>query len=171
MALASKTANLVALANAAVKKLTFDIGFNHALRHIRVVSFSEDVTRMTAEMKLTKEHLNKLGTLHGGCATTIIDELTFLNYALHRGHLRKEHSLSVRLEVNFMTTAKEGDLIEINSQLVKVGKRLAFVSAEITNKSKDNKVVAIGQQIISIDPKAMSTVTSSEENAPMTAKL
>lgn len=162
MAVSTKTSKIISAANVAYKKVTSQALHNSNLKDIQITSFSDDLTSMTAELKLARQHLNKNGTLHGGCATTIIDELTFVNLAFYRGietvAATSSHSgaASVKIDVNFMSPAREGDVIEINSRLVKVGKRLVFVSAEILNKSKNNQIVASGQQVISIDPKSLA---------------
>lgn len=155
MIMAGRTIKLIEIANSTLKSLTAHNGFNKTLDNLQVTEFSYDLTEMRAQVEVTQEHLNNHGSLHGGCATTLIDELTFLNHALHRGYKSwtEEHSLSVRLDVNFMSPAFEGDILQINSSLDKVGRRLTFVSAKILNKSRDDRIVAIGQQIISLDPK------------------
>ena len=153
MAGSGRASRLVALANQAIKNLTTEQTYDHPIRKIRITDFSDDGSKMTAEFVVAKENLNRMGTLHGGCTTTIIDELTGFNMMAHRGDLDNDPSTSVQLEVKFLTPAMEGDLVEVRSSVVKAGKRLYFLKADLYNRSKQDQIVAAGQHIVSIDPK------------------
>lgn len=154
MASSGRVGRLISLANQAIKSCTSEKTYDHIIRSVRITNFAEDASRMTAELTVAQEHLNRAGTIHGGCTTTLIDELTGFNFLAHRGDFETDPSTSVQLEVKFLTPAVEGDVIEIHSTVVKAGKRLYFLKADLYNRSKEDKIIATGQHILSIDPKA-----------------
>lgn len=151
MASSSKIAKMVSLANQGLKIITTDGRFNSVLKNARITDFTEDGIKMTSEMQVLHEHLNRQGTLHGGCITTIVDLMTGMNFLAHQGTIT--YALSVQLDVKFFTPALEGDLIEIHSSVIKPGKRLYFLQADLLNKTRENKLIARGNHIMSINPK------------------
>ena len=45
----------------------------------------------------------------------------------------------------YLSPAKEGDIIEIDAECLKVGKTLAFATVDIRNKSNGDRLVAQGR--------------------------
>lgn len=148
----SQGAKLVGLANQALKIIASDGSFTSIMKTATITNFTDDGSRMKSELVISKEHLNPQGTFSGGAITTFIDFMTGLNYMGNRGDLVSFPVLSVQLEVKFMSPALEGDLVKCDSFVLKSGKRLVFMSAELYNATRNNKVVATGQHILSIDP-------------------
>lgn len=146
-----KIRKMITIANQGLKLVTSDGTFNSVLNGMKITGFTEDATKMTSEMVVKHEHLNRQGTLHGGCITTIVDVMTGMNFLAHQGMIT--YALSVQLDVKFLTPALEGDLIEIHSSVVKPGKSLYFLRADLLNKTRDSKIVACGTHIMSINPK------------------
>ena len=109
---------------------------------------------MQSQLVVEKIHLNPQGTFSGGGITTMVDLLTGIHYMGHKGNLVSFPLLSVELEVKFMSPAFLGDLVECNSLILKSGKRMVFMSAELYNKTRGGKMMALAQHVLSIDPKA-----------------
>ena len=152
--MAASRKKLLSLTNNALKIIASDGSFNSWMDGAKVTHFSDDTYRMKGELVVSKKHLNPQGTFSGGAITTFIDILTSTHLMAHRGDLVTFPILSVNLEVKFMSPALVGELVELNSLIVKPGKRLTFIAAELYNKSQNNKILAVGQHTLSIDPKA-----------------
>ncbi|XP_075162204.1 acyl-coenzyme A thioesterase 13-like [Haematobia irritans] len=102
--------------------------------------------RCVGEFTVAKSHLNASGGLHGGYTATVLDNIT--TYALmstgaHPG-------VSVDLHVSYLKSAKEGDVIEVDANTVRAGKKLAFIECVLKKKS-DGSVIAKGGQTKFID--------------------
>lgn len=152
--MAASRKKLLSLTNNALKIIASDGSFNSWMNGASVTHFSDDTYRMKGELIVPKKLLNPQATFSGGAITTFIDILTSTHLMAHRGDLVTFPILSVNLEVKFMSPALAGELVELNSLIVKSGKRLTFISAELYNKSQNNKIVAVGHHTLSIDPKA-----------------
>lgn len=148
---------LLSLTNNALKIIASDGSFNSWMDSAVVTHFSDDTYRMKGEVIVSKKHLNPQGTFSGGAITTFIDILTSTHLMALRGDLVTFPILSVNLEVKFMSPALAGECVELDSLIVKSGKSLTFITAELFNKSQGNKIVAVGQHTLSIDPKASAS--------------
>lgn len=84
-------------------------------------------SKLLIELPLLEEWLNSGGSLHGGAISTIIDQTTTMAIAA----LDDRHSVSVDLSVSFINALKLGSTMEIEAICHKLGKTLAFTSAEI----------------------------------------
>ncbi|KAI8478323.1 Acyl-coenzyme A thioesterase 13 [Branchiostoma belcheri] len=91
------------------------------------------------EMKVAEEHLNLPGTLHGGLTATLVDGLT--TYALLSMEGGKP-GVSVDLHVSYLKAAKPGETITIAAEVLKMGRTLAYTTAQIKNEQGD--VIAQG---------------------------
>ncbi|XP_037940301.1 acyl-coenzyme A thioesterase 13-like [Teleopsis dalmanni] len=118
--------------------------FDKVTQKIKIVDGGDG--KCVAEFAVAKEDLNYHGSLHGGLAATLVDNIT--TYALmskpcHPG-------VSVELQIKFLNAAKEGDVLIFNAQTVRAGKKLAFIECELRQKC-DNSLVAKGQQTKFVD--------------------
>ncbi|GMH45118.1 hypothetical protein BSKO_13075 [Bryopsis sp. KO-2023] len=111
-----------------------------ALHGIRDFRYDEGSCRCI--FPVTERAANTLGRLHGGCAATLVDTVT--SGALLT--VCKSVGLSVHLWVTYLAAAKIGEDIEIHGRVVKVGKTLAYIEADLRRKS-DGKRVAKGGQV------------------------
>ena len=94
------------------------------------------------KMIVDESHLNRPGTLHGGMTATLIDNLTTVVLATKPPH---KPGVSVDISISYLRPAKPGQEIIINAEVVKMGKTLAFTSAELLHK--DGKLIAKGSHI------------------------
>lgn len=146
-------AKLLASTNKLIAHVIDKGHFHPNIKGVTVVDMAQDATSMTGQMKVLHEHLNRQGALHGGCSATIIDLVTSAHFMAHQN--TQSLALSVQLDVKFFAPALEGDLIEIHSNIIKPGKTLYFLQADLLNKTRDNKLVARGSHIISVSEKKL----------------
>ena len=84
------------------------------------------------DFKITERDVNMFGTLHGGISATIVDVLT--NLALIDGtELDGEINMdklgvSTDLNISYLGKAKEGDIVTFETELMKSGKTLNFLT-------------------------------------------
>ncbi|XP_060554572.1 acyl-coenzyme A thioesterase 13-like [Ruditapes philippinarum] len=109
------------------------LGFENILNKVKVTSGGGGAC--TCEMQVAEEHQNRAGTLHGGMTCTLVDAVS--TWAL-LGTDEPVAGVSVDLSVSFMRGAKVGDDIIIDAKMLKRGKRLAFLTVDITNKLDGN---------------------------------
>lgn len=88
-----------------------------------------------AKFVVSEEHLNMGGSLHGGFTSTVIDCVS--TYALMT-YKESPPGVSVDLHVTFMKAGLPGDTVIVDAKTVRAGKRLAFLSVDVTkNDGKD----------------------------------
>ncbi|KAI4466166.1 thioesterase superfamily member-related [Holotrichia oblita] len=91
-----------------------------------------------AEFTVQEEHTNPMGTLHGGFSATLIDNVS--SYGL-RGLLGNKVHVSVAMNISYIKGAKIGDEVVVDSQMLKVGKTLAFMLVTLKNKQTGELLV------------------------------
>ncbi|WAQ94722.1 ACO13-like protein [Mya arenaria] len=115
------------------------VGFESVLNTVKLVEGGGG--RCVCEMRVTDVLQNRGGTLHGGVTCTLVDAVS--TWAL-LGSEDPVTGVSVDLNVSFMKGAKVGEDILIDAQTLKRGRRLAFLSVDITNKA-DGSLLAQGK--------------------------
>ncbi|KAL2213047.1 Thioesterase/thiol ester dehydrase-isomerase [Sarocladium strictum] len=102
---------------------------------------------------LDGKHLNSRGGLHGAVSATIIDFTTGL--AIASWDLRPATGASVDMNISFLSVAKEGDVLEVESCAEKVGGSLSFVKIRISKVGEDGErtLVTVGQHTKYLRPK------------------
>lgn len=111
--------------------------FDRVMEKVKIVS--ADNGKVEAELLVAEEHQNAGGTLHGGLTATLVDCMTTLAI------LSFEHGrpgVSIDLNVSYISPAKTGDLVTITAECLKMGKTMAFTTAEL--RLKDGRLVARG---------------------------
>ena len=97
--------------------------------------------------KLVKpEDLNSNGTLFGGKVLAWIDEEAAL-YTIVQLENKKVVTKYIS-EINFMSTAKQGDVIEIGIEVVKFGKTSLTLNCEVRNKMNHETIVTVDNIIM-----------------------
>ena len=92
------------------------------------------------------EDLNANGTLFGGKVLAWIDEEAAL-YSIIQLENRKVVTKYIS-EINFMTTAVEGDVIEIGVEAIKFGKSSINLNCEVRNKMTQETIVTVDNIIM-----------------------
>ena len=93
---------------------------------------------ITAHLLVSSEHLNSKGTLHGtvsACLTDWAGGLAIASTGLDKS------GVSTDIHTTYVSTAKEGDVLEVVGRAGKVGKTLAFTTVEINKLSEGGKVL------------------------------
>ena len=113
--------------------------YDFLLGDINIVSATKG--QIIAHLKVFPVHLNSKKTLHGVVSSCIMDWAGGMAIASTG---LDNTGLSTDIHVTFVSTAKEGDLLEIESKASKVGASLAFTTVEIRHAGEGGKVVAHG---------------------------
>ena len=107
------------------------------LQEINIKSASEGHVKAT--LTVEEVHTNSRGTLHGTVSACIID--CFGGLAIASTGVDKT-GVSTDIHTTYVSTAKQGDVLEIEAKASKVGGSLAFTTVEI--RKQGGGVVAIG---------------------------
>lgn len=89
---------------------------------------------MQARLKLTAEHVNSRGTIHGAVSAAIIDWAGGMSIATH-GYERT--GASVDIHITYLSTATVGDTLDISAAADRVGKTMAFTTVKIARVVDD----------------------------------
>ncbi|MCT8340306.1 acyl-CoA thioesterase [Flavobacteriaceae bacterium TK19130] len=92
------------------------------------------------------EDLNPNGTLFGGRLLEWIDEEAAL-YAIIQLENQKVVTKFMS-EINFLSAAKQGDIVEIGLEVIKFGKSSLTLSCEVRNKMTRECIITIDQIIM-----------------------
>ncbi|KAI8329606.1 esterase [Choanephora cucurbitarum] len=95
--------------------------------------------RVRAELEVEKKHLNRLGSVHGGLLATIVDVAGSLAIASKGLYAT---GVSTDINISYISGVKQGEKINIDARVDKLGKTLAFTSVELSNKGR---LVALGR--------------------------
>ena len=87
------------------------------------------------------EDLNPNGTLFGGRLLAWIDEeaALYANIQLENQHIVTKYMS----EINFMSSAKQGDIIEIGIEVVKFGRTSLTLNCEVRNKMTRQTIITV----------------------------
>ena len=86
-------------------------------------------------IRLTNEHLNKIGVAHGGTMMTIADNA--FGDAILAHYDVPVAFVTVTLNSEFMSPAKAGDWVEARVKINRAGKRMIFASCALTVEGKN----------------------------------
>jgi acyl-coenzyme A thioesterase 13 len=87
---------------------------------------------MKVEFTVREDMSNPMGILHGGIASTILDEVVgTMAYALGREFA----FVSVNLNCDFLNSAKVGEIIFADAKVIRAGKNILHAEGVITNTS------------------------------------
>ncbi|CAO3629122.1 unnamed protein product [Cunninghamella blakesleeana] len=100
----------------------------HVLPELRIVDSKEG--RVHAEFKVEKQHLNRLKSVHGGLLATVVDIGGSLALA-SKGLFAT--GVSTDINISYISSAKEGDIVTVDATCDKLGKTLAFTSVQLSS--------------------------------------
>lgn len=107
----------------------------HDLIGLEVDTTEEGWGRVT--LQADERHLNRGGTVHGGCLATLID--VAMGAAVFTTTGDGERPVTVELKVNYLEPGQKGTLV-CTAELRKRGRRFTVIEAEVT---QDGDVVAL----------------------------
>ncbi|RZC34019.1 4HBT domain containing protein, partial [Asbolus verrucosus] len=113
---------------------------NKATGDLRIISIGEG--KLKAELKVDDGHTNPMGGLHGGMSATLVDTLSTFALMSKLGEIGPNaRHVSVDIHMSYLKGAKVGDEILIEAGVVRSGKSVAFLEAEIRNKATGDLLV------------------------------
>ncbi|RDW91169.1 thioesterase ester dehydrase-isomerase-2 [Coleophoma crateriformis] len=101
--------------------------YDFLLSDVQIMSASKG--RVVAELTLGKQHVNSRKTIHGAVSAAIVDWSGGLAIATHG---LEKTGASIDIHVTYISTAFEGDVIQIEAITNKVGKSMAFTTIKIS---------------------------------------
>ncbi|KAL8783732.1 MAG: hypothetical protein Q9213_004413 [Squamulea squamosa] len=113
--------------------------YSFLLGDINIISVSKG--QIIAHLKVLPVHFNSKKTLHGAVSSCIMDwagGMVIASYGLDNT------GLSTDIHITYVSTAQEGDLLEIEGKASKVGGSLAFTTVEIRHAGEEGKIIAHG---------------------------
>jgi len=99
-----------------------------------------DEGSLTFQHTVRKEMTNPFGTLHGGITAAIIDDAigaTLISYG------EPYFYVSVNLVIDYLSAAREGDVILAQTSIIKKGSQVVNAQCEVWNADK-TKLIAKG---------------------------
>jgi uncharacterized protein (TIGR00369 family) len=102
---------------------TFDPFLNHTGPFWHCV---EAERKVRCAFRVQKKHLNGAGNVHGGCFLVFVDYCVFAIAGL----VLDSPGVTVSLSSDFLSTAREGELIEATGEVTRAGGSLIFVRGE-----------------------------------------
>jgi acyl-coenzyme A thioesterase 13 len=99
-----------------------------------------------ARLTLTPHHLNSKHGLHGSVSATIID--AFGGLAITSTDGRDRTGASVDINVSYLGSATEGDVVEIEARAEKVGGSLGFTEVRLFKVHGDGEGEGDGRTLI-----------------------
>jgi acyl-coenzyme A thioesterase 13 len=98
---------------------------------------------------------NRMGNLHGGCAATIVDNLsTTILIGVSRPGAFQYGGVSRNLNVTYLRPVPLDAEIRVICEVVQVGRRLALLKAEIRRVDNDDLCVIADHQKANTDPES-----------------
>lgn len=105
---------------------------------IELLELSEG--KAVIRMQVKEEHLNLLGTCHGGAIFTVAD--TVMGLAANSRPNRV--SVTLNMQINYLRTTKSGEILTAVSVEENLTRRTGVYSVRITNESSELVAVATG---------------------------
>ncbi|KAI1419847.1 HotDog domain-containing protein [Xylaria sp. FL1777] len=102
--------------------------YNFLLSDVRIVFATQGTVR--ARLTLTRNHMNSGGGIHGAVSAAITDWAGGM--AIATWDLRAKTGVSVDIHVRYLSSAREGDEVEIEGTAEKVGGSIAFTRIVIS---------------------------------------
>ncbi|PNY29781.1 Acyl-coenzyme A thioesterase 13 [Tolypocladium capitatum] len=144
----TESADVVAARTAHVQSLLERLLANSPIYGLMLSTISlVSVTRgaVTTSLALTPAHVNSKGGLHGAVSAVIVDFTTGL--AIASRDLRDTTGASVDMHLSYLSSARIGDEVRIETRAERVGGSLAFVTVRIARVDGDGRetVVTLAQ--------------------------
>lgn len=108
--------------------------YNFLLQDIDIIS--AEAGSIKARLHVRKEHLNSKGSLHGTVSACLTDWAGGL--AIASTGLDKT-GVSTDIHTTYISTAVEGDVLEVEGNASKVGRTLAFTTVKISKIGEDGQ--------------------------------
>ncbi|MEM7710050.1 MAG: PaaI family thioesterase [Pseudomonadota bacterium] len=99
----------------------------------RLLGYVLDIAgdRALCRLRLTDDHTNRHGALHGGIAATVLDNAMGATGSLTVDETGKAPFLTVSMTINYHSTARAGDLLEAEGWITGGGRSLVFIGGDL----------------------------------------
>lgn len=84
--------------------------------------------------KIRKEMTNPLGTIQGGVMAALIDDTMGLAFYTM---FQQKMFTTTNLNVNFLFGAKEGEVVTVKANVVRMGKKISNIECKVYNEKGD----------------------------------
>jgi len=84
------------------------------------------VSGLIVALRIAEQHLNRRGIAHGGLLVTLADSAMGMNLA--RAREPRLWTVTTSLSTEFVDAARRGDWVEAHVDILKLGRRLAYVN-------------------------------------------
>lgn len=122
----------------AMKAVTSMNNLERLAKPLEIVEACEKTGRLKFEFTVDKSQTNINNTLHGAYIAFLVDHTT--SFSLVMAGKTSNPGVSVDMNMSYMRSAKIGEVVFIESEIMKIGSNLAFLEATLTNS--DGKLVA-----------------------------
>ncbi|XP_002163057.1 acyl-coenzyme A thioesterase 13 [Hydra vulgaris] len=119
-----------------LKKFTSVNNFDRLAAPVELIAVNLD-GKLKFQWTVDETQVNSYGTLHGGYTSFLADYTTSIALAAINN---KNAGVSVDLSVTYLNPAKVGEIVFIETECKKLGKRLAFLEFQL--KNSDGKLLA-----------------------------
>ncbi len=85
--------------------------------------------RSECVMRMKKEHVNTIGTIHGGILCDLSDAA--MGYAFTTLLAPGERGVTVEFKINFLKPALPGDRLRASAKVISKGKSLGYIECEV----------------------------------------
>ena len=129
--------NILKLVKEGMKLTANTKGMDRLTQNFEVVT-ANAAGNCTFQWKVEEEQVNGFGTLHGGFTAYVLDYST--SVALMA--MGSKPGVSIDLNVSYLSAAKIGDIVTVETECRKLGKTLAFLEADF---KVNDKLIATGK--------------------------
>lgn len=95
-----------------------------------------------ATLRVNKKQINSKGTLHGTFSACVLDWAGGLAIATHG---LQSTGLSTDMHISYVSTAKEGEELEIEGRTSRVGRTLGFTTVVISKRKENGELAVVAQ--------------------------
>jgi acyl-coenzyme A thioesterase 13 len=110
------------------------------LEDVEIYDASKGVVH--AKIEVSGRHLNSKDSLHGAFSACVVDWAGGLAIASHG---IESTGVSTDIHVSYLSTAKVGDLLEIESRTGKLGRTFAFTTVTISKRDEAGELTLVAQ--------------------------
>ena len=110
-----------------------------------------DDKRMTVGMHIAQKHLHGGGTMHGGMLQMLVD--TAMTRATWRMLSDDQRCVTATLSSEFIGIGQPGDWIEAEVELLKLGRRVAFLNCLVRRDGADGELLLRASATFHIAPR------------------
>lgn len=126
-----------------------------------VLDVGQEDLRARCMIEITDEHLNRHASLHGGIASSVLDNAMGATASLTVDPTGRRPFLTISLNTHFMAPAKKGDKLTATGRVVGGGMSTKFLEGELVDQN--GKIIATATGVFKRVPEKRLAPTNSTE--------